>query len=306
MSGEASRRLSEPKKTPDLDDPDAAKLRVALCQIATREWDVAGNLARTEAALEEAAALEADLAITAECVLHGYPNACRGFMKRLVEAAEPLDGPSLERLRGRAASLRLSVAIGFAEAGEAGRFHNSLAVFGPDGSLRQHYRKVHLRDFEDAGRGGCFVAGDKFFSSPVTGRSATANVGGMICFDREVPEAMRCLRSLGAELIVCPLACDTSDASHPRDFVDNEVITRVRATENEVFVAVVNHADRFNGGSYVVGPGGEVLHQMGAGPGVAVVDVPVGIVRDRLHADPDGWMGWGFRRPEVYLGYLRG
>ncbi len=304
MTQDSTQRSPEPKKTPDLDDPDTARLAVALCQIETDEWNVGGNLARTEAALEEAAASGADLAITPECVLHGYPNPCRGFMQRLAEAAETIDGPSLERIRGRAASLELSVAIGFAEAGRDGRFHNSLALFGPDGSLLQHYRKVHLRDFEDAERGGCFIAGDRFFTSAVEGRHGTTGVGGMICFDREVPEAMRCLRSLGAELVVCPLACDTSDATRPRDFMDNEVITRVRATENEVFVAVANHAGRFNGGSYVVGPGGEVLHQMGAGPGVAVVDVPVGIVRDRMHADPDGWMGWGYRRPGVYRSYL--
>ena len=45
------------------------------------------------------------------------------------------------------------------------------------------------------------------------------------------------------------------------EMVPNELITRCRAAENELFIAVVNHARRFNGGSFLVGPTGEVLHQ---------------------------------------------
>ncbi len=170
-------------------------------------------------------------------------------------------------------------------------------------ALLTHYRKVHRRDFEDVRRGGIFRPGDTFHAADLVLDDDTFRVGVMICFDREVPETTRCLRSLGAQLVVCPLACDTSDAMNPRDFVDNEVITRVRATENEMFIAVVNHAGRFTGGSYVVGPGGEVLHQMDDQPGTSVVDVPVGIIGELFHSQPLGWMGWGYRRPSVYASY---
>lgn len=46
--------------------------------------------------------------------------------------------------------------------------------------------------------------------TPLADPAVTASVGLMICFDREVPEGVRCLRSLGAEVVLCPLACDTS------------------------------------------------------------------------------------------------
>ena len=72
-------RMSEPKKTLDLSSSEAARLRVGLCQIATVEWDVAGNLDRTAAALEEAADRGAQLAVTPECVLHGYAGPCKDF-----------------------------------------------------------------------------------------------------------------------------------------------------------------------------------------------------------------------------------
>lgn len=297
-------RRPEPKKTPELFTGGFSSLRVALCQVETREWDVAGNLARLIGCVEEAAAAGAEVAVTPECVLNGYPGWCGDYLARMRETAEPIDGPSVTALRDRASELGVALAVGFAEAVGDRRFHNAVALFGQDGTLLMHYRKVHCRDFEDVRRGGIFRPGDTFYASDLVRENDTFRIGAMICFDREVPETTRCLRSLGAQLVVCPLACDTNDAAKPRDFVDNEVITRVRATENELFIAVVNHAGRFNGGSYIVGPGGEVLKQMDDRPGVGAVDVPVGIVAERFHSQPLGWMGWGYRRPAIYASHL--
>ena len=89
------------------------------------------------------------------------------------------------------------------------------------------------------------------------------------------------------------------------DYADNEMITRARAAENELYIAVVNHAGRdMHGHSFIVGPGGERVCQMGTEPGVLVTDVPVGVVADKFHADPIGWMGWAHRRPDVYRAHL--
>ncbi len=296
-------RPNEPKKTPDLDRYDGPRLRVALCQVGTQPWDVAGNVSRTLDALEESAAAGAQLAVTPECVIHGYGWA-HDVESRLAGAAEPIDGPSVTAIRTRAQKLGLGLALGFAELGEAGQLFNSLVLTDATGAVLQLYRKVHLRDFESVQHGGPFTPGDTFAVSTLDAGGIRSRVGAMICFDREVPESVRCLRALGAELIACPLACDTNDAASPRDFVDNEVVTRVRATENEVFIAAVNHAGPFNGGSWVAGPGGEVVVQMDDQPGVAVVDLPIGLVSSGFHDRPLGWMGWGFRRPDLYGRYL--
>ena len=130
-------------------------------------------------------------------------------------------------------------------------------------------------------------------------------VGVMICFDREIPESVRCLRAMGSYLIACPLATNTSDLSKFIDRADNEMITRCRAAENEVFIAVVNHAGRFNGGTFLVGPNGQMLHQMGTEAGVEVLDVPLGAVAEKFHSKPLGWMGWGYRRQSVYDRHLK-
>ena len=61
-------------KTPDIYENSPPSIRVAMCQVYTEAWAIEANLARTLEALEEATAQGADLAITPECVLHGYAS----------------------------------------------------------------------------------------------------------------------------------------------------------------------------------------------------------------------------------------
>jgi predicted amidohydrolase len=109
---------------------------------------------------------------------------------------------------------------------------------------------------------------------------------------------------LGAEIVLCPLATDTSDMTTFKNETDNEIITRVGSTCNELFMVVVNHAGRFNGGSFITGPKGELLCQMNADPGVLTHEVPIGCISKVFHNEPLGWMGWGYRRPEIYKKYI--
>jgi len=294
-----------PKRIARTEKTGKTVLKLALCQVRTEEWAVSENLRRTLSALEEAAARGAQLAITPECVLHGYAsNNSKDFRRRMMRVAERLDGPNLTLLRRTAQELKLDTIVGFAERGEGRHIHNSAALISREGEILSVYRKVHLRRFEASDGAGAFTPGADFHVTKRRLRRGAYRLGVMICFDREVTESVRCLRSLGAELVACPLATDTYNARRPGERADNEMVTRVRAAENEVFIAVVNHARRFNGGSFVVGPQGEVLHQMGPEEGVSVIDVPVGVVRRNFHSHRHGWMGWGFRRPEVYAPYL--
>lgn len=274
-------------------------MRLALCQIGTQEWESDANVERTLAALEAAADAGADLALTPECVFHGYGFDAEALRARLLAAAEPLDGARLAAVRALARRRRMDIVVGFAErAGET--LHNSAAFITAEGETAFVYRKVHCRAFEAAWGEGAFEPGAEFFVAERPG----GRIGVMICFDREVAESVRCLRARGAELIVCPLATGTSDLLHPGARADNELVTRVRAAENEVAIAVVNHAaPRFNGGSFVVGPRGEPLVQLGPDPEVRVVEIDLEAVR-ALHSAPLGWMGWGYRRPALYRPYL--
>ncbi len=289
-------------KLPNIYSSSDPFLRVGLCQVYTEAWDTEGNLERTLEALTEAARRGAQLAITPECVLHGYgfgQNAPE-TQRRYIDVAEPLDGQRLAAVKTAAQADHMAVVMGFLEAGADGAFHNSAAIISPAGELVDVYRKVHCRNFEAIGHGGAFTPGDRFVVTEITTPDLHANIGTMICFDREITESARCLREMGAQIIACPLACDTEPLNRNLDYAHNEMITRCRAAENEVFFIVVNHAGRFNGGSFAVGPGGETLTQLGSEPEVRVIDVPVVALQKQIHADPSGWMGWGYRRPEVY------
>lgn len=288
----------------DASDVESPPINVALCQVYTEQWAAAENTRRTLEALDEAADRGAHLAITPECVLHGYAERCEDYEGRMCEAAVPLESPVIASVREKAKSRQLDVVLGFAEARPGGSFANSAALLTRDGNIACVYRKVHCRPFEDANREGLFTPGDGFRVVDYAGHGSTNTLGIMICFDREVTESVRCLRALGAEIIACPLATDTSDMANHGNCADNEMITRIRAAENEVFIVVVNHAGRFNGGSFAVGPGGELIRQMGAEAGVEVLQLPVGVVPEKYHSKPLGWLGWGYRRPSIYARYL--
>jgi predicted amidohydrolase len=292
-------------KTPDLYAEPYASLRLGICQVYTEQWAMEDNLRRTLESLEAAARQGAELAITPECALHGYADTgAPGYTERLLAEAERLDGPRVQSLCRAARELKLDVVAGFAERGAGDAVHNSAAFIARSGHILSVYRKVHCRPFESNAHQGRFVPGDTFSVETLAYGGRSFRVGTMICFDREIPESVRSLRGLGAELVACPLATNTSRLDVLGEQADNEMLTRVRAAENEVFIAVVNHAGRYNGGSFVVGPGGQTVCQLGAEPEVRVIDLPLGIVPARFHGNPLGWMGWGYRRPEIYAKYI--
>src|SRR5258708_32234029 len=72
----------------------ADSLKVALAQIKPKVGDVSGNVAKVRAAREEARKQGADLVLTSELVLSGYPPEDLvlkpAFQKRCHEAAEAL------------------------------------------------------------------------------------------------------------------------------------------------------------------------------------------------------------------------
>lgn len=316
MAGLTATTLALPRRTfadteviggraDDIDYSGHDILRVALCQIYTEKWAAEDNLKRTVAAIEAAAQNGAEIAVTPECVLLGYPvDDSPASHSRLLKAAQPLDGPKLRLLCQKAKQLNIYLLLGFAERTPDDKIYNSAALISNKGEILNIYRKVHLRANEDINRLGQFTPGDTFSVTPLKLDTRQFKAGTMICFDREIPESVRCLRSLGAEIVFCPMAWYTYDMTQHRNYANNEMLTRCRAAENELFIVVVNHAGRFNGGSFVVGPKGELIHQMGRDAGVYVLDVPVAVSK-KFHANPLSWMGWAYRRQNVYNKYLR-
>jgi predicted amidohydrolase len=284
-------------------------LKIGMCQVYTEEWAVEANIKRTLEAIDLASQQGAEIAITPECVFHGYPiddtnGKSQTFRKKLYDISESPDGEHIKLFKDKAKEKGLFILVGFVEKGEGELIHNTAALISPEGEFVYIYRKVHCRHFENINYQGYFTPGTNFYSKVLQFGEKQYNVGTIICFDREIPESLRCLRALGAELVLCPLATDTSDMTVKKNEADNEIITRVGSTTNEQFIVVVNHAGRFNGGSFIVGPKGELFCQMNEKEGVLTYELPVGVISGQFHNEPLGWMGWGYRRPDIYSKYI--
>lgn len=298
-----------PDDLPDYYNKGFPVLRLAMCQVLTREWAVEENLARTLTAIDQAADEGAELAVTPECVIQGYPvpetrEKPEFFRESLLSSALSAGGPVLKAVAGKAMERGIFVLLGYVEKGVKGELYNSATLIDPSGKQLWTYRKVHCRHFESIEHWGFFTPGTEFAAQSLDFRKGSFRLGTMICFDRELPETWRCLRALGAEIILCPLATDTVAMPLSTNIADNEMITRTGSASNELFTVVVNHAGRFNGGSFITGPLGELLCQMDQDPGVLTIDIPAGAVTERFHREPLGWMGWGYRRPGIYKKYI--
>jgi predicted amidohydrolase len=113
-------------------------------------------------------------------------------------------------------------------------------------------------------------------------------LGLLICYDVEFPEYVRRLAIAGAQAVLAPTALPASDHV--------EVIARkmipVRAFENQVFVAYVNHCGADPKGSYaglsgIAAPDGTMLAAAEAsGEALLVADLDVGAYRKSAEQNP--------------------
>jgi 5-aminopentanamidase len=107
------------------------------------------------------------------------------------------------------------------------------------------------------------------------------NIGILICYDVEFPEAVRALALAGAELIAVPTAL-----IRPFDIVARTLVP-ARAFENQVYVAYAGMCGSEAGLGYcglscIVGPDGQDLARAGTGPALIFTDIdPAAISRGR-------------------------
>jgi predicted amidohydrolase len=259
-------------------------MRLAIHQFAPAFGARDENLERIEAALR---ATPADLWVLPELATTGYDFVDRAEAARL---AEPVPGPSCDRLARLCADTGASLVVGLAERdGEA--LYNTAAYLGPGGLLGR-YRKVHL--FEREAR--VFAPGPDPFQVFPCGEW---KLGLMICFDWIFPEAARSLALLGADLI-----------AHPSNLVlpycHAAMVTR--ALENGVFVATANRVGTearagrsltFTGGSRVIDPRGRVLAAAGTDTEeTIVVNLDPAAARDKMITEHNHRLA--DRRPGLY------
>jgi predicted amidohydrolase len=287
-------RKSQPSSAtrPSTSAPSAPHLRVAAIQMLPAAGDVQSNTRHADELVRQAVARHgAQVIVLPECTVQGYLNPADGrlTLAHTRELAEPVPGPSTERFGRLAGALGVYIVLGLHER-RGDNYLNSAALLSPEGHLVGTYSKVHINKYE--GQMG-WAHGDRFEVWPCRIGEMTFNIGIMICYDREVPEAARCLAMLGADLILVPQAtsCTARFPIH-RDEL------RVRAFENEVYVAMANWAGpSFLGHSMIVDPRGEVMKLGGTDEEILVADVDLEALA-RLRAG--GIYGRHHRQPASY------
>ena len=245
-------------------------LSVAAIQMSSQD-DVAKNLTRASALVEDAAGRGAEIAVLPENF------AFMGEEDEKRRIAEPGDGtgPILQAVRELARRAKVHVVAGGMpeKSGDAARPFNTSFLVAPDGSIAGRYRKVHLFDVEIP-HGPTLVESNATTAGDLDVRVVDAcgtKIGMTVCYDLRFPELYRKLGALGARIVTVPAAFTlTTGKDHWH------TLLRARAIENQVFVvAAAQHGKHPRGRmtygkSLVVDPWGDVLAQAGEGEGYAL------------------------------------
>lgn len=253
-------------------------MRCAVVQSAPVFGEVPDNLDALVRAIEGVD--DVDLVVAPELATTGYDLA--GLVERGTELAEPIDGPSVARMRALSSARGSTLVVGILEVDADGDLYDTTVACRPDGSTRA-YRKTHLYPAEQ----DLFAPGSEL----VTFDAGDVRVGPMICFEHAFPEIATTLTLAGAQVLAIPSAVPDG---HEHLL---ELRSRARAQDNQVFVLAANLAsDGFFGQSLVVDPRGDVLAAAGSAEDVLVVDLDLDAIAAERRTEP----ALRLRRPELY------
>ncbi|MET0087918.1 MAG: carbon-nitrogen hydrolase [Sedimenticola sp.] len=247
------------------------KLTVALLQHANGP-DTGANLQYIEQETRRAAAQGAKLVLLQE--LHNGPYFCQVEDTDNFDLAEPIPGPSTERLGALAEELGVVIVASLFEKRSAGLYHNTAVVLDADGTLAGRYRKMHIPDDPGFYEKFYFTPGDTGFR-PID--TAVGRLGVLVCWDQWYPEAARLMALAGAEILLYPTAIGWD----PRDDEGEQArqldawitVQRGHAIANVLPLLACNRVGhetdpsgsspgiRFWGHSFACGPQGELLAQ---------------------------------------------
>jgi N-carbamoylputrescine amidase len=274
-------------------------MRIGLIQQHAGE-DRADNLDRALDNMGRAKEQGADCVVFPEVALTRFFPQQRGFAEA-AEWAEPIPGPTADRIATRARELSVVTVFNMYERDASGRTFDSSPVFEADGSLLGITRMGHITDYEWFHEREYYHPGDR--GAPVY-QTSLGRIGVAICYDRHYPEYMRALGVAGAELVCIPQAGGVGE--WPEGMYEAEV--RTASFQNGYFTALCNRVGAeeqvtFAGESFISDPEGVVLAR-----GDTLED-------DLVIADLDlaacarstaRRLFWKDRRPELYGDWLAG
>ena len=222
----------------------ADSLKVALAQLNPKVGDVDGNLAKVRAARAEARKQGAELVLTSELVLSGYPPEDLvlkpAFQKRCHEAVEAL------RADTRDGGPALFVTTPWRE---GDKLHNAIICLDKGEIIGKRY-KVDLPNYGVFDEKRVFAPGPMPGPLPFNG----VRIGVPICEDVWTPDVVECVSETGGEILLVP-------NGSPYEVGKTDVRVQLgikRVVESGlpfVYVNQVGGQDEliFDGGSFVLG-----------------------------------------------------
>ncbi|HWH52520.1 MAG TPA: carbon-nitrogen hydrolase [Gemmatimonadaceae bacterium] len=268
--------------------------------------DAAATVAAAEARVRQAAARGAQIICLEE--LFNAPYFCKAQQCERFDIAEPIPGPTTERMQRLARELGVVLIVPLFERQASGVYRNSAAVIDADGSLLGVYRKMHIPDDPLFYEKYYFTPGDAAADERIDAignvakqasgfrvwKTKYANIGVLICWDQWYPEAARITALLGADVLFYP----TAIGWHPREkaeFGEAQVdawrtAQRAHAIANGVFVASPNRVGHeqepgtdgieFFGHSFIADPFGRVIAEAGTEPAILIARCDPRLIED--------------------------
>jgi len=283
--------------------------KVGLVQMSMTS-DPQENVDRAAARVEEAARKGAQVVCLPE--LYRSPYFCQKEDPALFDLAEPVPGPSSERLSEVARRSGVAVVVPIFERRAPGLYHNSALTLDADGRTAGHYRKMHIPDDPAFYEKFYFAPGDLGFQAVDT---RFGRVGTLICWDQWYPEGARLTALRGASVLFYP----TAIGWHPAEKAQHgaaqrdawRTIQRGHAIANGCYVAAVNRVGHepgpapgaagieFWGTSFVADPFGVVVAEASTDrEEILVAEVDVG----RIEEVRRNWPFLRDRRVDAYGG----
>jgi N-carbamoylputrescine amidase len=271
------------------------------------EADADANLERAVTGVQRAAGNGAQIVCLPELFRTQY--FCQRQSPEIFDLAEPVPGPTSQRLAQAAADAGVVVVASLFERRTSGVYHNTAAVFDADGSLLGLYRKTHIPDDPLYFEKYYFTPGDLGYRVFDT---RFGRVGVLVCWDQWFPEAARLTALQGADVLLYPTAIGWHPHEKEKYGEDQrdawETAQRAHAIANGLYVAAVNRVGHegeaeagieFWGSSFVCDPFGVMLARA-SDDGEEVLVVPCD--RRRLEDVRRNWPFFRDRRIDVYGG----
>jgi N-carbamoylputrescine amidase len=243
-----------------------AKVKIGLVQSSCSD-NVDINIERAIEGIKKAALEGAQIVCLQElftslyfCDTEDYDN---------FKLAEPIPGPTTDKLSKIAAKFRVVIVASLFEKRAEGLYHNTTAVIDADGKYLGKYRKMHIPDDPAYYEKFYFTPGDLGYK---VFQTQYAKIGVLICWDQWYPEASRITALMGAQILFYPTAigwaASQDEATNAEQYNAWQTIQRSHAVANGVHTVSVNRvgieqngAMKFWGGSFVSNPFGSILYQ---------------------------------------------